>query len=141
MRTSIGRSLIRIALNIIFYCAAFVSIGYASLWCYHFVYLAFSNPIYQEEPSLACTFEVVEKESPKDVMLRLQQEGIVENGYAAYLRLCCSRYEGNVKPGQYMLSSNMHLDDVLAILAQDKELEQEEATEGISKQYNAARKE
>ena len=141
MRTTAGKSLIRIALNIIFYCAVFVSIGYASLWCYHFMYLAFSNPVFQEEPSVACSFEIVEGEEPRDVMLRLQQEGIVENGYAACLRLYCSRYEGNVKPGRYMLSSDMHLDDVLAILAQDMELEQKEATEGISEQYNIAGKE
>ena len=141
MKTVTGRSLIRISLNIIFYCIVFVSIGYACLWCYHFVYLAFSNPVYQEEPAVDCVIEIAEGEKPYNVMLKLQENGIIENGYAAYLRLYCSRYEGSVKPGQYELSSNMHLDDVLAILAQDVERDQKEESSELSKQYNASRKE
>lgn len=124
MKTAAGKSLIRLSLNIIFYSAVFAVTGYACLWCYHFMYLAFSNPICKKEPVTECQFQVTAEEAAADVMLRLQQEGIVENGYAACLRLYCSQYEGVVKPGQYDLSSDMPLDDILAILAQDTESEQ-----------------
>ena len=119
MKGKTGKSIITIELDIVFYGIMITGIMYACLKCYDFPYLAFSNSVYQKDNGSEQEIIVKEGESDREVMLSLQRQGIVENGYAAWLRLAFS--EGTIQPGQYKLNPSMPLDDILDVLSKKPE--------------------
>lgn len=134
MRTTTGKRLIGISLNIIFYCVVMTAIGYACLWCYQFTYLAFSNPISKVDWETCTTVEITVEEnmSDKEIMAELERKGMVQDADAAYVRLYFSKYKEKLKPGKYIFYDNMHQDDIFVVIARDREVILENGLQGWS---------
>ena len=122
MAAKAGKKIICVALYIIFYGMVISGIMYACLKCYDFTYLAFSNPVYQKDNSKVTDFVVKSGQSDKEIMLSLQEQGIVENGYAAWLKL--SFNQGKIQPGNYELTPSMSLNDILEAMEADRQQEE-----------------
>ena len=94
-------------------------------WAYSFGYQVFAEDTVEEEPGTDIAVTIAEGQSNRDICQMLEDQGLIKNANAFYVRLLLSDYRDALAPGTYTLNTSMQSEEMMAVMA-GEELEEEE---------------
>ena len=100
-----------------------VSVG---KWAYSFGYQVFAENTVEEEPGTDITVTIAEGQSNRDICQMLEDNGLIKNADAFYVRLLLTDYRSLLTPGTYTLNTSMQSEEMMAVMSGEPLEEEEE---------------
>lgn len=92
---------------------------------YDFGYRIFSDEPIVPGSTTTVSVAIVEGKSVMDIGNMLEEKGLIRDAKLFYFQELFSQYQGDLKPGVYDLSKGMTADEMMAVMAAEKETEED----------------
>lgn len=130
---SIGSGMVRLALDVVLYLFLVFAAIYACRYAYNFCYQVFGTAsVTDEADAYSMSITIYEGESTFDIGKRLEGYGLILNKYSFVVKSRLDKI--SIKPGTFILSSDMDYDEILGIISDISQSKDEDEIEDSMKE-------
>lgn len=122
---SMGGGMVRLALDILLYLFLIFAAVYSCKYAYNFCYQVFgSASVTDEANAYSMSITIYDGESTLDIAKRLEGYELIPNKYSFVVKSRLDKVA--IKPGTFILSSDMDYDEILDIISDVSQIQEEE---------------
>ncbi len=115
-------------LKVVFAIVVIVLVYKAAVVAYDYGYRVFQEPPVSESPGMDVVVEVTVGKSPLQIGQILETKGLIKDARLFYIQNLLSRYKDKLQPGVYTLNTSMTMEEMMGVMAVEKE--ETDETEG-----------
>lgn len=108
-------------LKVVFAIVVIVLVYRAAVVAYDYGYRVFQEPPVSESPGMDVVVEITVGKSPLQIGQILETKGLIKDAKLFYIQNLLSRYKDKLQPGVYTLNTSMTMEEMMGVMAVEKE--------------------
>ncbi|MCH5260614.1 MAG: endolytic transglycosylase MltG [Lachnospiraceae bacterium] len=117
----------QIIIKVVVFAYLIMFIFRTAIAAYDYGYRVFTEPPLSYGDGRIISVYIEEDNSALDVGKMLQEKGLIRDGRLFMIQELLSEHHGNIQPGVYDLNTNMTVQEILTVIAQEPESDEETA--------------